>query len=66
MTKLNGIRQWLLSGKSITQKEAIEVFNCYRLGARIFDLRASGMKIRTTAVPKGDGSTFAKYTLEEA
>lgn len=64
MSKLNAIRQWLLSGKSITQKEAKEVFNCYRLGARIFDLRAAGMNIRTTAVPKGDGSTFAKYWLE--
>lgn len=63
MSKLNAIRQWLLSGKSITQKEAIEV-NCYRLGARILDLRAAGMNFRTTAVPKGDGSTFAKYWLE--
>lgn len=66
MSKLHQIRQWLQSGKSLTPKQAIEMFECYRLGARIFDLRATGMKIRTTAVPKSDGGTFAKYTLEEA
>ena len=30
---------------SITQAEAINQFGCYRLGARIFDLRAVGFDI---------------------
>lgn len=41
------IRAHLESGKAISQREAIEQYGCYRLGARIFDLRAAGMDIIT-------------------
>lgn len=66
MSKLHQIRQWLQSGKSLTPKQAIEMFNCYRLAAVIFVLRERGMKIKTEPLPTRDGGTFAKYTLEEA
>ena len=46
-TQCAQIRVHLESGKSITQAEAIEAWGCYRLGARIFDLRAAGMDIIT-------------------
>jgi hypothetical protein len=38
----------LQRGESITQREAIMLWNCYRLGARVFDLRQRGHDIRTT------------------
>lgn len=39
------ILDYLERNVSITQAEAINQFGCYRLGARIFDLRAVGFDI---------------------
>lgn len=55
------IKAWLLTSRSITQIEAIEKWKCYRLAARICELRKEGMPIRTDNIPLLDGSTFAKY-----
>ncbi len=41
------IREWLEAGNSITPMEALNLFGCFRLGARIWDLRDEGMKIET-------------------
>lgn len=38
---------YLKSGRSLTQDEAIRMFGCYRLSARIFELREQGMDIKT-------------------
>lgn len=54
---------------SITQREAVEHFNCYRLSARIFELKEQGHSITTEIVPfkgaDGERSNYAKYTLVE-
>lgn len=54
---------------SITPVEAIEEFGCYRLGARIWDLRHDGHAIKTHTVTRknryGKTVSFAKYILEE-
>ena len=36
------ILAYLKSGKSLTQRDAVKLFNCYRLSARIADLRKDG------------------------
>ena len=41
----------LLDGKTVTPKTAYEEFGCYRLGARIFDLRKRGYDITTKIHP---------------
>lgn len=41
------IASYLKSGRTITQDEAIKMFGCYRLSARIFELRENGMDIKT-------------------
>ena len=41
------IYDYMQKGNGITQADAIELFQCYRLGARIKDLRDSGHDIRT-------------------
>ena len=41
------IRQYLESGKVITPLEALHLYNCFRLSARIYDLRRQGMTIRS-------------------
>ena len=57
----------LLKGNKITQAEAVERFGCYRLSARIHDLREEGYTIKTTErVAKnryGNTCYFAEYEL---
>lgn len=45
-------QQWrildhLIRHRVISPLEALEVYGCYRLGARIYDLRQAGIKIKT-------------------
>ena len=48
----------------ITQRQAARLYDIYRLGARIHDLRAQGHDIRTEMV--GSGQTrYARYRLVE-
>lgn len=56
------IQQHLLEGKSITPLDALTLYGSFRLGARINELRKSGMTIGTEIVKSGK-SRFARYTL---
>lgn len=41
-------------------------FGCYRLGARIYELRHDyGMKIETRRMPQESGEPYALYVLKE-
>ena len=46
----------------ITPLEALEKYGCFRLGARIFDLKQEGYNINKKMV-SSNGKTFAKYSL---
>ncbi len=60
------IKAWLESGKSITPIEALNLFGCFRLGARIWDLRhLYGMEIESCTVEE-NGKRYAKYFLKKA
>ena len=54
---------------SITPLDAIREFSCLRLGARIWDLKQKGYKIRTDFESAknryGDTVHYARYTLLE-
>ena len=54
---------------SITPMEALEQYGCYRLGARVFDLRRDGYEINTTIVEgtdrNGEPMKYARYTMEK-
>ncbi len=57
------IKAWLESGKSLTPLDALALFNSFRLGSRIFDLKNDyGMNIKTEMV-KENGKRFARYSL---
>jgi hypothetical protein len=58
------IRQHLEAGNSITPLEALDRFNCLRLGARVHKLKADGLPIKTEIVEQ-NGKRFAKYTLSK-
>ncbi|MBR7150413.1 MAG: helix-turn-helix domain-containing protein [Oscillospiraceae bacterium] len=67
MTQADMILQFLQENGSITQAQAVEEFGCYRLGARIWDLKAAGHSIKRDFVTKknryGKAISFAKYSL---
>jgi hypothetical protein len=56
------IKGWLLNGYSITQLDALNMFGCFRLAARISNLREEGLDIVTDIVTIND-KRIAKYYL---
>ena len=55
----------LKSGKTITQAEAISLFNCYRLSSVIYDLRHAGHDIVTHDEPNTHNKGLhARYELK--
>ena len=62
------IKARLMSGGTITPIEALRDFGCYRLQARISELKAEGMNILTTyeeSISRVTGRTirYARYIL---
>lgn len=57
------ILAWLESGKTITGMEALDQIGCFRLAARIKDLKNDGYDIRTETVPTPSGAPIARYSL---
>lgn len=69
MTQCDRILKHLKTHKrGITQADAIERFGCYRLSARISDLRSLGYEIETESETKknryGVPCTYARYVLK--
>ena len=62
MTQNQQIAKYLNNGKAITPIQALNKFNCFRLAARISDLRNDGMLIRTKIVTK-EGKSYASYSI---
>lgn len=69
-TKKQKIKEHLEMGNGITQKDAIELFNAYRLSAIIFDLKKDGLKIETIdkshTNTDGQSIRFAEYKMVNA
>lgn len=57
------IKGWLLNGYSITQIEALNQFGCFRLAARIADLRDQSLNVVTDMVTLENGKRVARYYL---
>ena len=64
MTQTQRILIYLKTGKSLTPLEALNKFGCFRLAARINDLRSQGHTIWTNYVQK-DKKIFAAYKLSK-
>jgi hypothetical protein len=62
MSQSSAILLYLQSGHTLTAYDALRMFNCFRLAARVDQLRKDGHSIETTMV-KGDGKTWAEYRL---
>ena len=59
--------QWILkalSTRPLTAIEALEGCGCFRLAARIAELRFHGHKINTNMITLPSGKSVAQYSLE--
>ena len=63
-TQKQKIRKHLEAGGSITPLEALREFGCFRLAARIDNLRNEGMNIKMEMVEQ-HGKRFAKYEIKK-
>ena len=64
-TQANKILFYLKQGYSITPLEALKLFECFRLGARIHELKKRGYLIQTKMVITNNKKYIAEYRLEE-
>jgi hypothetical protein len=64
-TQCAQIRKVLEKGESLTAQDALNRFGCFRLAARIFDLKQDGMSIDKDMIPAGD-THVAEYRKARA
>ena len=62
-TKIAKLRSHFLSGRSLTQLEAIGLYGAFRLAARVHELKGDGMKIITRMKEDPNGNPYAEYQL---
>ena len=63
MSQCEDIKAHLQAGYSLTALEALQRFGCFRLAARIADLKKEGMHIDAVMVADEDtGKVYARYS----
>ena len=62
MSQANEILQYMKQGHSLTPAEALHKFGCFRLAARVDELRKHGHDVKTVIV-EVNGKRFAEYRL---
>ena len=63
MSQTTQIQKHLEKGKSLTPIQALNKFGCFRLAARIADLRNQGLNIKTTIVKLKNNKHIATYSM---
>ena len=67
MTQEQAVRNHIINNGSITQAQAVRLYGCYRLSARIYDMRKDGYEIATQYETSknrfGYTSVYANYVL---
>ncbi len=62
LTQTDAILGHLRSGRALTPMDALRLFGCMRLAARVRELREAGHRVETSIV-EGDGKRFALYWM---
>ena len=57
------ILEYMLEGNSITPLEALEKFKCFRLGARIADIKSKGYLVYSEFVTTDSQKKVKRYYL---
>ena len=63
MSQKAEIRRYLEKGKTLTPMQALGLFGCFRLSARIKDLREDGHSVITRFVTTKSGKRIAEYRM---
>ncbi len=58
------IHRYLRKGNRLTGLQALELFDCFRLSARIYDLRKNGVNIVSDTMTK-NGKNWAVYYINK-
>jgi hypothetical protein len=66
MNQTKTIHQALKRGEKLTPLAALRKYGTLRLGARIWDLKQAGVRIKSKLIEVGDGKRVAQYELEKA
>jgi|TARA_R110000772_G_C12965314_1_gene403927 hypothetical protein len=62
-TQNAAVLTYLKSGNQITPLEALHKFGCFRLAARIYELRQEGHQIEKVSIDVGKRRLVASYSL---
>ena len=64
MSQTEAILSHLQAGKPITPLEALDEYGCFRLGARIHELKKDGYPIKSEIVTDSHtGKHYARYSM---
>lgn len=63
MSQTDAILDALLRGERITPLDALKKYGCFRLGARIYDIRKSGYMVDRKLIDVGNGKHVAEYSM---
>lgn len=63
MSQTERIREHFEKGLSLTPLEALNLYGCLRLGARVWDLKRQGVPIDCDMVETPTGKRVAEYRL---
>ena len=61
MSQVKDIARYLAEHKIITAMEALEEFGCFRLAARIYDIRSKGIDIMAADLKLPNGKHVTRY-----
>lgn len=61
MSQIKDIARYLAEHGSITALDALEEFGCFRLAARIYDIRAAGIDVMSSPLKLPSGKQVARY-----
>ena len=64
MSQTNDIKKHLLNGNTLTAIEALDLFGCFRLAARILDLKDKGLNIKSLTHYNGN-KRYSVYYIEQ-
>ena len=64
MNQSDMILNALLAGETLTPLDALKRFGCFRLGARIWDLKKAGYEIDMQLIDVGNGKHVASYSMK--
>ena len=64
MSQTKQIAAYLNKGRKLTPIDALTKFGCFRLAARIADLRNEGMNIKTKIIKLDNKKQVAQYSIK--